>query len=287
MHFERHRGLALSIVLCGTGLTAALLPSALSWAIGRWGWQGGFATLAALPLAMWVSLVWRALPSRVSAAAVHLDSLARSNVEGMAFREAVTSRNFWICNVGLGLVTSAIYALATNTVPLLRGIGLSAQAASGVFTAFGISLIVGRLAVGLLLDRFWAPAVAAVALAPPAVGCALLLGADSSTPFFVLILATALCGIGSGAEFDIAAYLVSRYFGLRDYGRLFGVHLGLVTVGSALAPFGFAALLRRSGGYDAMLLLCAAACVLGPVLLLALGAYPVRVAASSHHREPS
>lgn len=95
-----------------------------------------------------------------------------------------------------------------------------------------------------------------------------------------LIVATALVGVGSGAEFDIAAYLVSRYFGLLDYGRLFGLHLGVVTVGSIVAPFVFSSLLRSTGGYGAMLMVCAACCVIGPGLLLTLGRYPVSRATS-------
>ena len=81
--------------------------------------------------------------------------------------------------------------------------------------------------------------------------------------------------MGSCAEFDIAAYLVSRYFGLLDYGRLFGLHLGVVTIGSIVAPFVFSSLLRSTGGYGAMLMVCAACCVIGPGLLLTLGRYPV------------
>ena len=185
------------------------------------------------------------------------------------------SRNFWVCNAGLALVVSALYGLTANTVPLLRDLGLSAAAAAGVFSSFGIALIAGRVLVGELIDSLWAPGVAAMALALPALGCALLLSADVQTPLALLVVATALCGAGAGAEFDIAAYLVARYFGLRDCGRLFGMHLGLVTIASALTPFGFAALLRASGGYRPLLMLCAATCVIGPALLLTLGRCPV------------
>ena len=272
MRFERHRGLALSLVLCGTGVTAAALPPLLAWVIGRWGWQAGFATLALPPLLLWASMAWRQMPSRSTAVASSVTPAG----EGVAFREALKSRRFWTCNLGLGLVVSAIYGLATNIVPLLRDIGVSAQVAGSVFSVFGLSLVAGRLLVGALVDRFWAPGVAAIALALPAAGCALFLMADASSPLAVLVMATALCGVGSGAEFDIAAYLVSRYFGLRDYGRLFGVHLGFVTIGSAVAPFGFAALMRSTGSNHAMLLLCASACVVGPLLLLTLGRYPSR-----------
>lgn len=275
-HFHRHRGLALSLVLCGTGVTAAVLPSLLTWAMSRWGWQAGYLTLAALPFLMWLTLSWRYLPASGTAPAHtrSAESLAAAT-QGMPFAQALRDRRFWLCNIGLGLVVSAIYGMATNTVPLLRDMGLSAAEAGGIFGIFGVSLIAGRVGVGTLIDRLWAPGVAAVALGLPAIGCLMFLGADASTPIPLLLLATALVGVGSGAEFDIAAYLVSRYFGLRDYGRLFGLHLGVVTLGSTVAPFAFAALLRSTGGYAAMLMVCAACCVIGPLLLLTLGRYPV------------
>ncbi len=273
LHFQKHRGLALSIVLCGTGMTAALLPSALAWAMARWGWQAGYLTLAALPLLLWLSTAWRRLPAR--RVDTGQPSTATANT-GMPFTLALRDRRFWICNVGLGLVVSAIYGMATNTVPLLRDLGLTAVQAGGVFGIFGVALIVGRIGVGTLIDRLWAPGVAAVALALPAIGCLLFLSAQASTPVPVLLVATALVGVGSGAEFDIAAYLVSRYFGLRDYGRLFGLHLCVVTLGSTIAPFVFASLLRSTGGYSAMLVVCAACCVVGPLLLLTLGRYPAK-----------
>ena len=278
LRFDAHRGLALSLVLCGTGVAAALLPPLLNAAMARWGWQAGYGVLGALVALFWLSGAWRRLPAVNApgvAPAASVASVASVTLAGMPWQQAVRSRNFWVCNAGLALVVSALYGLTANTVPLLRDLGLSAAAAAaGVFSSFGIALIAGRVLVGGLIDRLWAPGVAAVALALPALGCVLLLGADAQTPLAILVLATALCGAGAGAEFDIAAYLVARYFGLRDYGRLFGMHLGLVTIASALTPFGFAALMRAGGGYRPLLMLCAAACVIGPALLLTLGRYP-------------
>lgn len=280
LRFVRHRGLALSIVLCGTGLTAALLPPLLSYAMARWGWQAGYGALALVALAMWLSQAWRGLPGRLPAPAAanagHAAAAAQTppGVEGMPFAQVLRSRKFWLCNLALGLVVSAVYGMAANILPMLRGLGLSATQAGGIFGVFGVALIAGRLLLGLLIDRFWAPGVAAVALALPAVGCALLVQADAQTATVWLVVATALCGIGSGAEFDVAAYLIGRYFGLRDYGRVFGLHLSLVTVGSALAPFAFAAMLRGDGGYGTILVFCAVACLAGPLLLLLLGRYP-------------
>ncbi|MCY4756589.1 MFS transporter [Pelomonas aquatica] len=269
LRFKRHRGLALSLVLCGTGLAAAALPPLLSAAVARWGWQAGYLSLGGLVLVFWLSTAWRNLPAQ----GVATNRTPTDGVDGIPWRQAVGSRSFWTCNIALALVVSALYGLTANTVPMLRGLGFSAATAAGIFSSFGVALIAGRIFVGALIDRYWAPGVAAIVLAMPAIGCALLLSADAHTPLALLVAATALCGVGAGAEFDIAAYLVSRYFGLRDYGRLFGMHLGLVTIGSAVSPFAFGALLKASG-YHPLFMLCGGACVLGPALLLTLGRYP-------------
>ncbi|MCK9261475.1 MAG: MFS transporter [Azoarcus sp.] len=191
----------------------------------------------------------------------------------MSFAEGLASPRFWICNVALSLVVSAVVGLVTSTVPMLRDKGLSAADAAVVFGYFGVSLILGRLVVGYLLDRLWPPGVAAISLSLPAVGCLIFL--SGQTELGMLSVAAALIGLGAGAEFDIAAFLIARYFGLREYGRLFGLHQGLITVASAAAPLLFAAMLNLTSTYSAMLVYCTAASLLGAVLLLALGRSPL------------
>jgi MFS family permease len=119
LHFHRHRGLALSLALCGTGLSAAFLPSLLAWAIGRWGWQAGYVALAGLPFAMWLSTSWRFLPARgAEHIVVRSPAATQTATSGMPFAQALRNGKFWLLNIGLGLVVSAVYGMATNTVPL-------------------------------------------------------------------------------------------------------------------------------------------------------------------------
>jgi predicted MFS family arabinose efflux permease len=198
---------------------------------------------------------------------------AGSRAPGMPFGDAMRSPKFWFLNVAMSLVVAAIVAMVTCTVPLLRDKGLSAADAGRVFGAFGLSLIGGRMLVGYLIDRLWAPGVAAVALTLPAIGC-LLMAVSGSAETSALTVATFLVGFGAGAEFDIAAYLVSRYFGLRDYGRLFGIHLGLITLASTLAPWLTGALYKSTGGYAVTLACCGGAFLAGALMLLPLGRHP-------------
>jgi MFS family permease len=280
--YERNRGLALAIGLSGTGLTAAIIPRLMTWGIEHWDWRAAFVILAILNLVVLLplTLLWFRLPgvAAVTANVANRDSTEKARdsgllaLPGMSFREGMRSGKFWICNLSLSMVVSAVVGMVTSTIPLLQSRGLSAADAGLIFSGFGVSLIFGRMLIGYLLDRLWPPAVAAASLMMPAVGCMIYL--SGSTDFQMLLFAAMLVGFGAGAEFDIAAFLVARYFGLREYGRLFGVHQGLNTVASALAPLLFAFMLSRSGDYSAMLMYCMVCCLIGPLLLLTLGRAP-------------
>lgn len=274
--FVRNRGLALAIGLSGTGITAALAPSLFGWGIANWGWQAPFVMMAAVNLVLGIplTLVWFRLPA---AKATHAGDAAGQEQavlaqSGMTFREALASPKLWICNLSLSLVVAAVVGLVTSTVPMLRDKGLSAADAAQVFGFFGIALIVGRLVVGYLLDRLWPPGVAAISMALPAAGALIFL--SGSTDLALLGAAAALAGLGAGAEFDVAAFLIARYFGLKDYARIFGLHQGLITVASAAAPLVFAAMFSATGSYTAMLTSCAIGAAFGAVLLLTLGRTP-------------
>ncbi|WP_445676564.1 MFS transporter [Pseudomonas aeruginosa] len=271
--YDRNRGLALAIGLSGTGLTAAIIPRLMSWGIEQWDWRAAFVILALLNLLVLLplTLLWfRLSASTTQSSQGHARELL--DLPGMSFREGMRSRKFWTCNLALGLVISSIVGMVTSTVPMLQSKGLSASDANLIFSGFGIALIFGRLLIGYLIDRMWPPLVSAVSLALPAIGCLIYL--SSTVEFTPLLLAAILVGFGAGAEFDIAAFLIARYFGVREYGRLFGVHQGLNTVASALAPLLFAFLLSRTGSYSAMLTYTLACSLVGPLLLLTLGRVP-------------
>jgi MFS family permease len=273
--FERNRGLALAIVLSGTGLAASVLPPVLTWAIARWDWRAGFVVMAAptLLLTLPLTLMWMRSPARL--AATHRTDAV---LLGESWSSAIRGRKFWTLTVALTLAVSAVLGLLTSVIPLLRDEGFDAATASGIFSSFGVSLVAGRIVVGYLLDRLWPAGISAAALALPAIGCFMLATIHSNVP--ALVAACALIGIGTGAEFDISAYLLARYFGMRDFSRLYGLSLGILTFVSALAPALFGILYRSSGSYDSMLKVAIGCFIVGPGLLLTLGQVPRWVSAA-------
>ncbi|MBT3425576.1 MAG: MFS transporter [Gammaproteobacteria bacterium] len=56
--FYQQRGLALGIMLSGTGICAIVIPQYTAWLISEYGWRGAYLGLAVLPLAVAGPLVY-------------------------------------------------------------------------------------------------------------------------------------------------------------------------------------------------------------------------------------
>jgi predicted MFS family arabinose efflux permease len=97
-----------------------------------------------------------------------------------------------------------------------------------VVSLAGLAMLVGRVSGGIMLDRWFAPHVAVISVVLPLSAFAMLWVDQSQQTF---IAAAILIGFGLGAELDVAAYIVSRGFGLKAFGAIYG----MVTLGYGLA----------------------------------------------------
>jgi MFS family permease len=132
----------------------------------------------------------------------------------------------------------------------------------------------GRLLAGFLVDRIFAPYVASVFFLAPIAGFALLASAAGSLPAIGVVL----MGLGLGTEIDLIAFLISRYFGQRSFGELYGYFFMVFGIGSSLGRFVGGFVFDLAGSYTPALIGAAAALVVAVALVNRLGAYayPVR-----------
>jgi MFS family permease len=158
--------------------------------------------------------------------------------------------------------------------------GFGAGTAATVMGVVALGILAGRLLIGALFDRFWAPGVAFPALLLPAIGCWFLMGHETALP---LVMAGAfLMGFAAGTESDVIAFLAARYFGIAHYGRIYGFLYMSFGIFSALSPMAYGAVRDATGNYDAMLLAAMAMFAVGGTLLLLLGRYPDLSATTSN-----
>jgi MFS family permease len=221
--FERARGLALGITLAGTGLGALLVPVCLTPFVARHGWRMGYFALAGV-IVILSPLLWRLIRTAPEPAGTRRVALP--------FPQLIRSREFRLLALMFFLASLAILGTLVQFVPMLTDWGLSARKAGATAGLIGAAAIAGRLLVGLLLDRV-APLVVTAGVFLLVAGGLVLLGLAG--PTFAVAGAVVL-GLAVGAEVDLIAFLVGRYFLSALYGQTYGALYAVFLIGGALGP---------------------------------------------------
>lgn len=192
---------------------------------------------------------------------------------GLSVRDTMKNYRFWVILFAFLLLGAVVSGIIANSKFILLDKGYTAQTATHLFLGagvIGLSTLVGRLLGGWLVDFIWAPLVAFIFMSLPAFGC-LILAADMGVGMNVLALV--LVGVAAGVEFDLMAYFVSRYFGMRSYALIYGLIYAAFGLGSGTSPIIFNILRGGDDDYANVLKLVATGFVIGAVMLLFLGRY--------------
>lgn len=276
--FDRGRGLALGIALAGSGLAGVFAPVIVSRIIAEYGWQagylavGGFILLVSVPL---IALLLEERPKSASmatpenGAAASAAAAEAAPLPGFVLAEALRQVAFWKIAIGFFLVSGVIAALIINLIPLLVDRGLAQQSAASIAGVMGIAVLVGRVAIGFLLDRFAAPAVARLLLGICAVGCFALTIPDAS--MWLVTISVLSLGLAAAAEVDLVAYLTSRFFGMRSYGEIYGWQLTSFYLGAALGPLAAGMAYDHYQSYVPTLYFACGAMIFGALVTGSLG----------------
>jgi MFS family permease len=285
--FESKRGLALGIAMSGVGIGTALDPQIVRVLIAHVGWRGAYVGLGVLTFALAfpaVALFIRE-PDRDSisdrerlASAGHIHDAA-GNAPGMPVGEAVKGFRFWTILVCVFMVAASVNGSIAHIVPILTDRGVSPAVATSLLSVTGVALIGGRILSGFILDRFFAPYVAACFFLLPLTGVGLL---SSGAAGIVPLLGTICLGLGLGSEIDIMAFLVGRYFGVRTFGEIYGYIMAAFVFASGLGPTIMGVCYDRTHSYKLALEGFAVALAIASILISRLGPYafpaPKRVA---------
>ncbi len=268
--FDKDRGLALGVAIAGVGIGVALMPLLANYLISAYGWREAFVGLgiAILVFALIPGYLFEREPP---ANADNRKSSSNRVLPGMRYREAVLHGwRFWAITIAFFLGVVAVNGTLTQVVAMLSDRGFSRDAAVYALSISGIALTIGRVVSGWLLDRMHGPYVACFFLGSAAIGITLLAsGAGGSVPY----IGTVLCGLGIGAEVDLMAFFISRYFGLRAFGAIYGSLFALFSLGNAVGPWLMGMSLRDSGSYVPMMIAFVVALGAACALLLPLGPY--------------
>jgi MFS family permease len=159
-----------------------------------------------------------------------------------------------------------------HLVPIFTHGGLARSGAVTAVGALGVTAVAGRLLAGVMLDRINARLVGGFAFLLPAFVCLALLAFNGKMETAVGI--ALMLGFCTGAELEISTYLSSRHFGLRNFGVLFGIISGLLSLATGVAPVLAGYAFDVTGSYDVALIVGLGLSIGASFMIFSLPDYP-------------
>ena len=264
--FEQRRGLALALVLTGSGTGSILLPMLAQHVLTAQGWRSAYLVLGGIAL---LGFPLTALLVRNSPAA-KVEPSAASEKTGVG--EVLRTGVFWLIAIPVMLSALSINGAIAHLAALLTGRSVTPASAALALSMLGLSGIVGRLITGHLLDQIFAPFVSIAVLVLAGIGIITLAYATTAV---MGICGAFLLGFGSGSEADVVPYLIAKYFGRTRFSTLYGLSWTAYAIGGAIGPVLMGHAFDQAGTYlTSKVLLLSAPLFLAAFLQLLLPRYP-------------
>lgn len=269
--FDNARGFALAIMATVPALIGVLGSPLLNRVIELHGWRTGYVAMAAYT-AIVGGIALFSLPRSVKAPARPDAEAGGRRRAHKDYGEVLRNRNFWVIALGF-LLCNLVYPLQSSQMNLmLLERGASASTAAWMISVLAAGVMTGRFCCGFALDRFPTHLVAAIAMGMPAIGLFALAGGMDAPG--VLAASVMLVGLSLGAESDLAAYLVMRYFRLDVYGTVLGLVVMTMAASAALGAILLSTTLRIFDNFGTFLAIAGISSLAGGFIFLFLNRPP-------------
>jgi MFS family permease len=265
-NFDKSRGAALGIGLLGTGITSTFAPHFFGTIVSDHDWRTGYLAFAGVILVclpFMVVPIWRQ-PDRSATSAAALDTSQQD--AGAILRSVI----FWKLGCAFCILQLCALGGMYHFVPLLQDRGLSTSDATIMAGLVGVVMLIARLTVGVAVDHIFAPRVAFIVSMLAALGIGVLAtGASWSAAIGAIAF-----GLLIGAEFDLAAYLVSRYFPPAQFGRAYGMLYTILVSGALTSTSLYGFSVDLTGSYTLTLAIASVGITAAALIFLWLPAFP-------------
>ena len=230
--FDRHRALAVSLVSAGMGVAPMTVAPIAAELVSNYDWR--FAQLV-IGLAVWALLLPTAFLVRRAPAAAAAPGGAgtRAGEPYMTARQALMSPRFAVLALTYFLCCATHSGPLFHTVSYAISCGLPVVTAVSIYSVEGLSGLVGRIAFGLLGDKFGAKRafVSGLLVQAIAVGCYAF--ARQQAEFYGV---ATVFGFAYAGVMPLYAVLVRENFPLAIIGTVVGAANMASSLGMALGP---------------------------------------------------
>jgi len=217
--FDTHRSLAVSLVSAGMGMAPLTMAPLAAWLVTKHDWRTALLIIAALVAAIMlpVGLLIRRPPALEKELGATAPGQAREI--DLSLGQALRSPQYII------LVLTNFFCCATHSGPIFHTVsyavscGIPLMAAVSIYSVEGLAGLGGRIAFGILGDRFGAKRVLVAGLLAQALAALAYLYARELASFYAV---AALFGFIYAGVMPLYAVLCRENFPMRMMGTVIG-----------------------------------------------------------------
>jgi MFS family permease len=231
--FDTHRSLAVSLVSAGMGMAPMTMAPLAAWLVSIYDWRTSLLIIATLSAAVMipVALLVRRPPALEGGNASA--PLGEEQQSAMTVGQAIRSPQFII------LLLTNFFCCATHSGPIFHTVsyavscGIPLIAAVSIYSVEGLAGMGGRVAFGILGDRFGAKRILVVGLLMQAFGVLAYASVSQIGAFYAV---AALVGFIYAGIMPLYAVLARENFPLRMIGTVIGGTAMAGSLGMATGP---------------------------------------------------
>ena len=273
--FTAERGRAVAIGALGFSLGQAVFPPTVVLLLGHFDWRSiwtGFAAVAVLTTLPLLGYLLRRPAHQPADVAKQVSEIPETASDGRfsSFhwrrRDVLRDARFYLLCPMIFFHSALGTALTFHQVHLVAVKGWSLAVWSTGYSFYAVAAVAANLAVGVLIDRFSARALAPFTILPMALSFLAFTGFES------VVAAPLILGLSAVSGATLHATLTALWvelYGTRHLGSVRSLAIFVGVVGSAIGPMAFGVAIDRGVGIASLMFVSAALIVVASLSALA------------------
>ena len=279
--FVRRRGLAISLAFTGASSGGVVVTPLLVLLVERFGFAAAMLTAMAVMVAVLVpvAVAWIGPPSAAGSPEAQANDSSQSRIASapgeVSRAKLMRSMALWTISIPFALALLAQIGFIVHQIALLEP-KIGRASAGFAVSVMTFMAIVGRLGLGMVVDRFDPRLVTAASLVSQAAALLTILQSDSVP---IVLAACAVFGFSVGNLITLPPLIIHREFSAASFVIVMGLSNAISGIVGALGPV-FVGMVRGwTGDYDAALALCIALELVAAAIVVQRGLLSWRPAA--------
>ena len=283
--FTTKRGLAMSLMALGFGLSIAVHPKLAQYLIELYGWRSAWTILGFMTWILMLPVLLLLVFDRPSILGLHPDNEVPADgntspeLTGPDVAGALRHPAFYIiCAAWFGL-SALVTALHYHQINIMELQGLTRGTATNSFVVSSITMVCLMPFVGRVFDKFRTRFVLAAGLCVQSLAIVSVTFVDSIP---IMVVYAMIFGLNNAFTMTFMGYAWARYFGQLHLGKIQGTGQMVAVIGASLGPIPVSWALDTYGDPSTMLWwLALYPLVIAVIGVLFLSTHPA-VKASAH-----